>query len=245
MPPRRWLTAGNATWFEDTVTLISDASGCAVVFPEYRLAPEAPFPAAMVDCLLTISWLLRCMFPLGLDSLRMMVAGDSAGASLANACLLELPANVFRRAYEIYPLVDCRPNPPNWSIDAFPCLGEQRAEATNRIDSTKGAVPVINELYLQGRTTPEDPCVSALLAAIGTLSRFPPTTIVTSEFDYLRLQGKQFAAHLEVLGVPTRIIRFADCGHGFLELLGSRPQVEDLCLDLARELRKLAREPRR
>lgn len=88
-----------------------------------------------------------------------------------------------------------------------------------------------------------DPCVSTLLAAIGTLSRFPPTTIVTSEFDYLRLQGKQFAARLEVLGLPTRIIRYAGCDHGFLELLRSRPQAEDLCLDLVRELRKLAREP--
>lgn len=90
---------------------------------------------------------------------------------------------------------------------------------------------------------PMDPCASALPAAIGTLPRFPPATIVTSEFDYLRLQGKQFAARLEVLGLPTRIIRYAGCDHGFLELLGSRPQAEDLCLDLVRELRKLARGP--
>ena len=90
-----------------------------------------------------------------------------------------------------------------------------------------------------------DPCASALPAAIGTLSRFPPTTIVTSEFDYLRLQGEQFATRLEVLGDPTRVIRYAGCNHGLLELLGSRPQVEDPRLDLARELRKLAREPRR
>lgn len=53
-----------------------------------------------------------------------------------------------------------------------------------------------------------DPCTSALPAAIGTLSRFPPTTIVTSEFDYLRLQGEQFATRLEVLGAPARIVRY-------------------------------------
>lgn len=43
------FTAGDATWFEDAMALISDASGCAVVFPEYRLTPEAPFPAAIDD----------------------------------------------------------------------------------------------------------------------------------------------------------------------------------------------------
>ncbi len=59
------------------------ASGMRVLFPEYRLAPEHPFPAAIDDVVAAWRW-LRSDQDLGARSTA--VAGDSAGGGLAVAC---------------------------------------------------------------------------------------------------------------------------------------------------------------
>src|SRR6202000_1776163 len=61
------------------------ASGMRVLFPEYRLAPEHPFPAAIDDVLAVWRW-LRTDQGLSADSIA--VAGDSAGGGLAAALLV-------------------------------------------------------------------------------------------------------------------------------------------------------------
>jgi monoterpene epsilon-lactone hydrolase len=61
------------------------ASGMRVLFPEYRLAPEHPFPAAIDDVLAAWRWLRTDQ---GLSASSMVVAGDSAGGGLAVALLV-------------------------------------------------------------------------------------------------------------------------------------------------------------
>jgi acetyl esterase len=59
------------------------ASGCLVVAPECRLAPEHPFPAAADDALAVARWLDGEAATLGASHLRPAVAGDSSGGNLA------------------------------------------------------------------------------------------------------------------------------------------------------------------
>ena len=61
------------------------ASGMRVLFPEYRLAPEHPFPAAIDDVLATWRWLRTDQ---NLSARSMAVAGDSAGGGLTVALLV-------------------------------------------------------------------------------------------------------------------------------------------------------------
>ena len=61
------------------------ASGMRVLFPEYRLAPEHPFPAAVDDVLAGWRWLRTGQ---GLSARSTAVAGDSAGGGLAVALLV-------------------------------------------------------------------------------------------------------------------------------------------------------------
>jgi monoterpene epsilon-lactone hydrolase len=61
------------------------ASGMRVLFPEYRLAPEHPFPAAIDDVLAAWRWLRAGQ---GLTARSIAVAGDSAGGGLGTADLL-------------------------------------------------------------------------------------------------------------------------------------------------------------
>lgn len=60
-------------------------SGFCGLLPEYRLAPEFPFPAAINDAVRCYEWLLET----GHDPRDIIVAGDSAGGGLALACLLK------------------------------------------------------------------------------------------------------------------------------------------------------------
>jgi acetyl esterase/lipase len=60
-----------------------------ILLPEYRLAPEQPFPAALEDALKTYRWLLAQ----GHKSSDMILSGDSAGGGLALATVLSLRDN--------------------------------------------------------------------------------------------------------------------------------------------------------
>ena len=66
--------------------LLANATGTKVLIPEYRLAPEHPFPAALDDALKVYQWLLDH----GYSSANMIIAGDSAGGGLSVATVLAL-----------------------------------------------------------------------------------------------------------------------------------------------------------
>ncbi|MEM7122654.1 MAG: alpha/beta hydrolase [Pseudomonadota bacterium] len=68
------------------VTRLAAAAGCRLHFPEYRLAPEHLFPAAIDDCVEAYRALSQ---EVG-ESVRIAVAGDSAGGGLVFAVMLRL-----------------------------------------------------------------------------------------------------------------------------------------------------------
>ncbi|MBB3602335.1 acetyl esterase/lipase [Mycolicibacterium sp. BK556] len=84
--------------------------GALVVSPDYRLAPEHPFPAALNDCMATLYWMRDNAAELGIDPERISVNGSSAGGGLS--------ASVAQRAHDegialraqvlVYPMIDDR-----------------------------------------------------------------------------------------------------------------------------------------
>ena len=65
-------------------TKLSELTGMRVLLPDYRLAPEYPFPAAIDDCLAAYRWLLEQ----GYADRPLAVAGDSAGGNLTLVTLM-------------------------------------------------------------------------------------------------------------------------------------------------------------
>ncbi len=82
--------SGSGAFYLAMAAHLSAAARCAVLLPDYRLAPEHPFPAALEDCIQACQWLAGTG-PAGPEPARAtFIAGDSAGGGLALATLLAL-----------------------------------------------------------------------------------------------------------------------------------------------------------
>ena len=88
------------------------AAGKAVaVSPEYRLAWQAPYPAAAEDCYAALLYLRDHALSLGVAPDQLFVGGESAGGGLCAAvCLMERDRGEAAVAYQmpLYPMLDCR-----------------------------------------------------------------------------------------------------------------------------------------
>lgn len=241
------FTAGDIGLFGCQMKYIAEQSGALVVFPEYRLAPECPYPGPVEDAWATVEWACSHAAEYGADPEKLMVAGDSAGGSLCNACALLDEAGRIRKLVEIYPAWDMsdyrNQTDYSWSYDCYEIAEEERELAYSRIDRIKKGAEHNDcpeeHLYLQGRTGFRDPLVSAIFAEDGQLARFPETVIVSAEYDYLRVGSDYAAGRLKQLGVPVRSIRYCGCDHGFLDMIGTIVQSEELCRTVAQELKLL------
>jgi epsilon-lactone hydrolase len=77
---------GSAFGYRHLAGALTVAAEASAVVPEYRLAPEHPFPAALEDAMRAYLWMLDS----GIDPREISLAGDSAGGGLALALLLRL-----------------------------------------------------------------------------------------------------------------------------------------------------------
>ena len=84
--------------------------GGVVVSPEYRLAKQAPYPAALEDCYTALKYMYDHAAELGIDRNRIIVGGESAGGGLAAAvCMYARDKGEVPVSFQIplYPMLDC------------------------------------------------------------------------------------------------------------------------------------------
>jgi len=85
--------------------------GAVVISPEYRLAGEAPYPAALDDCYAALRYLKENAESLGCNPDQIMVGGESAGGGLtASLCIYARDKGEINIAYQmpLYPMLDDR-----------------------------------------------------------------------------------------------------------------------------------------
>lgn len=82
-----WIV-GSCDTHDRICRLLALESGWDVLSVDYRLAPENPFPASVEDCFAALDWLASNGVSKGFDPTRIALAGDSAGANMAMACLI-------------------------------------------------------------------------------------------------------------------------------------------------------------
>ena len=180
--------------------------GHAVLSVDYRLAPEAPFPAGLGDCIQATRWAHANADRLGVDPGRIAVGGDSAGANLAAVVVHVAPAPLTYQLL-VYPVVDARMATPSY------------VENGDGYFLTASSMRWFVDHYLAGdRGSVDDPRVSPLLATDEVLAAGPPALVITAGFDPLRDEGIAYAERLADAGVPTSHVHYPGQIHGFFSM---------------------------
>ncbi len=105
-----YITGGNYMVLVSCGKMLAERYGAVVVSPEYRLAGEAPYPAALEDCYAALVWMYENADELGIDRTRIVVGGESAGGGLTAAvCLYARDKGEVPIALQLplYPMLDC------------------------------------------------------------------------------------------------------------------------------------------
>ncbi len=170
-------------------------AGFRVFTPDYRLAPEHPFPAAVEDC--AAVW--AALAPAG----PAVVAGDSAGGTLALTTIIEA-----RRLGLTPPAAATLFSPATDLIGrsaSFRTNG--RRDAMFRPESLMRLVPA----YLAG-ADPADPRASPIEA---DFSGFPPLLIHVGAREILRDDSLRLAEKAREAGVPVELTVFPVVAHAW------------------------------
>lgn len=170
---------------EDICRSLANMAGAVVVSPDYRLAPEHPFPAAIEDCATTLIWMRDQADALGIDPARIVVGGDSAGGNLAAVIALlardgQVPAVIGQVL--IYPVTD-----QLQATDSYLRYAED-------FGLTAAAMRWFRDHYLPDTASGSDWRASPLRAA--SLAGVAPAVVILAGHDVLFDEGALYAERL-------------------------------------------------
>lgn len=199
---------GSAAGYRGVAAAVSAASGYPVVLPDYRRAPENPFPAALHDAHTVMHWAAQTCGD------RWVLAGDSAGGGLTVASLIHardtgtpLPA----AAMLMSPLAD---------LTASGASFDTHADTDAAI--SRGSVKALAHAYLQGHD-PRDPLVSPVF---GVFDRLPKTLILASDREVLLDDAKTLHAAMQRDGSPSTLSIYSGVCHAWTMFASFMPRAQ-------------------
>jgi acetyl esterase/lipase len=187
----------------------------AVIWVEYRLAPEAPYPAALDDTLAAWRWIQANYRELGADQRRISIGGDSAGGNLAAVAALILKAESGIQPWRQVLLYPC--------LDMSASLASHRKRAQGYL-LTAPLYAWYRDNYVPSGLSRDDWRLSPLFAE--DVRHLPPTILLYAGFDPLRDEAAAYGLKLTLADVPVESLYFADMIHGFLTMGGAIPAAE-------------------
>lgn len=191
---------GDLDTHDNMARAICAGAGAVVVSVDYRLAPEARFPAAAEDAISATRDIQERLEEYGGNGI-LAVAGDSAGGNLSAVAAQHVPGLAAQLL--VYPAVDVP------------------GDYTSRVENAEGYFLDLPTMawffgtYVADGTDLHDPLLSPLH---GTLEDVPPALVVTAEFDPLRDEGVAYAEALAAAGVPVHQTTYPGLIHGFFEM---------------------------
>ncbi len=162
--------------------LLARQSGCIVASVEYRLAPGHQWPVPLRDCEQALGYLVANAAALSIDASRVVLAGDSAGGSMATIISNAPATGSYQVVGQVllYPVTDLTASRPSYGRfqGGLPLVAE--------------SMQWFRDLYVPAGTPLDQPALSPLLHAEGR--RQPPMFIATVGLDPLCDEGIEYAA---------------------------------------------------
>lgn len=197
-----WFNWGSAQAYRNLVGHIAARTGAEAFVPDYRLAPEHPFPAANND----VQSCYRGLVERGIR--RIAISGDSAGGNLA-LVMMSLSATsggaVPVGAAVLSPATDLALTGPSF---------ETRSEADPYF--VRPQIEGLVRSYL-GDTDPKNPLASPLY---GNLAGLPPLSIHVGDDEVLLDDSRRYFERAVAAGVNARLDVWEGMPHGFVGSVG-------------------------
>jgi acetyl esterase/lipase len=213
-----WTTGSRRT-HRGLAARLAASMGAIAIVPEYRLAPEHPYPAALEDVLAVY----RALLEDGYDASRIVVAGDSAGGTLTLALALAARSEALSMPAALALICP--------SLD----LATTRSPGSKRRDPvlTPALIAEFIDAYVpSGKRT--DPLVSPLR---GDLRNLPPLFVESASEDLIAADALLLADRARAAGVHVRHRHHEGLFHAF-HLLGPLVATADAATtELGRALR--------
>jgi len=222
-------TLGSLDTHDEVCRRLARSAGSLVVAPDYRLAPEHPFPAALDDVAATMDWLRGHAQNYGGDPQRVAVGGDSAGGTIAAGLALRLRdtgQTLPDALVLIYPATVARFDTPSYLRNANGRL-LTRADCVwfwaNYLGRNPEARAWSPEQVADAAMTAKSPGgwsddAYACPGVATDLAGMPPALVVVAGFDPLYDDGVEFARGLRSDGCEAEVLAYDGMIHGFVGL---------------------------
>jgi len=211
-----WMSGSVEGW-KAFVARLAIACDCAILFIDYSLMPEAPFPAGLNDCLDAYYWLRKNGPASSIMADEVFIAGDSAGGNLSLACLLALKDKNSPMPDKVLAISPCT------DFTASGASMQTHQEIDPIINAL--AIPLLGAAYLktsnQGLT---HPLASPLF---GELSGLPPLMLQTGEAEVLLDDSRRFAEKVVQAGGEVLLDTWPDMPHVFQGFAPFLPEASD------------------
>lgn len=190
---------GSPALYQDLVTGICKASNARGLIPDYRLAPENPFPAAVDDAMRCYDGLLAD----GHNPANIIIAGDSAGGGLSAALLMRVRDEgkpMPRAGVLISPWTDLSGS------------GDSVVANAEKEDVLYGALIAKSAAYYYADTAVEHPYVSPLF---GSFEKFPPLLVQVGTHEILLDDATRLVSKARETGIDVIYQPFYSMPHVF------------------------------
>ena len=211
-------SAGSVSVYQQILCRLAKYTNHIIVAPEYRLAPENPYPCAQNDARTVLFGVSKVLARRQIaTTAAIVVAGDSHGGAIVTNLLRDSIVVQSGRIQDIsaqvliYPSVDFTMSCP--SIDTY---------ATGYLLS-KTRIQWYFDQYFQNH---EDfKAHSALFASMDELKNQPPALIINAAVDPLYDEGVLYADTLTSVGIKTKHITYHHVIHAYLNMENLNPEV--------------------
>ena len=221
------LVAGSVDTHDRIAAALAHTTGCRLISVDYRLAPEHKFPAAVEDAIAATHHVLANADALGIDAHRVVVGGDSAGATLAAIVCQHAVQNAWPELAAqclICPVLDFEETSPSRLEFAEGHLLERVTLEADLAD------------YVTDDADLADPRISPLRAM--HVAGLPPAIIHTAEYDPMRDEGNAYARKLLAAGVAVEHVCHDGMVHNFHALGALLPQAQLVLSQIGEQVRR-------